>query len=163
MFFRFNKNSGGFTLLGVIVAVFIISIGLTGVLNLANYALQSSYQGEAGTIASGLAQEGIEMVRYARSMNTDWASWYSSVSNGDYRVQFNNNSFLPFSDVPLNVDPNTGLYQYGGSVTSDSIYYRRINIQKLSADEMKVTAEVKWQIKGTWHSLAVEDRLWAWQ
>jgi Tfp pilus assembly protein PilV len=161
--FMFRRQQSGFSLLGVIVAVFIISIGLMGILNLANYALQSSYQGEAGTIASGLAQEGIEMVRYMRSMNIDWVNWYSSVGNGDYRVQFNNNSFLPFADVPLNVDPTTGLYQYGGSVSSDSIYYRRINIQKLSADEMKVIAEVKWQTKGVWHSLLVEDRLWEWQ
>jgi len=161
--FLFKRQQNGFSLLGVIIAIFIISIGLSGVLNLANYALQSSYQGETGTIASGLAQEGIEMVRYMRSTNVNWANWYGSVSNGDYRVQFSNNSFLPFSDVPLNIDSSTGLYQYGGSVSPDSIYYRKINIQKLSADEMKVTAEVKWQIKGVWHSLVVEDRLWAWQ
>lgn len=156
----FCNKQQGVSLLGVIVAIFIISLGMVGILALSSYSLKSSSQSKNETIASGLAQEGVEIVRFMRSANVEWSDWYSSISSGDYLVQYNNNSLIPFFETPLKLDANSGLYQY--DYGSNTIFYRRVNLEKLSDLEVKVISEIKWQDRGEWRYLIVEDRLWNW-
>jgi hypothetical protein len=156
------KNpQAGLSLLGIIVAFFIISFGMVGILSLSNYSLNISSQSKNETIASGLAQEGVEMIRFMRSANVNWADWYDSIVSGNYLVQYNTNSLFEFSETPLKINSLSGLYQYESG--NNTIFYRRINLEKISDDEIKVLSEIKWQDKGAWHFLTVEDRLWNWQ
>jgi hypothetical protein len=162
MFFGLDlRNQKGLSLLDVVVAIFIIIVGLVGILSLINHSLGSSSRGKNEIVASFLAQEGIEMIRLMRSANADWADWYNSVNDGNYRVQYSDNYLMSYSDVPLKVDPNNGLHNYNAG--SDSIFHRRINLVKISSDEIKVISEIKWFYKGQWYYLVVEDRLWKWQ
>lgn len=151
----------GFSLIGVIVAVFILSIGMIGVLDLSQASLRAASLSQTRLIASGLAQEGIEMVRYMRRTQSDWSDWYDAVSSGDYRVQYDNSSLLPFSETPLKFNAASGLYQYDSG--DNSQFYRKIGLTKISADEVKVVVEVKWQRGGAWRNLTAEDRLWNWK
>lgn len=160
----FLKKQKGFGLLGVIIAIFIVSFGLVGILSLSSYSLRAFSTSENEIIASGLGQEGIEMVRAMRNESTNWTNWYASIINGNYLVQYNKNSLMPFIETPLKFNLTTGLYQYDSGASS--IYYRRVILTKApggSADELRVVAEIKWQDRGVWHYLIVEDRLWKWQ
>ena len=158
--FKDKKKSAGFSLIGVIASLFIISVGLTGVVSLAGMSLKSSTTSKMRLIASGLAQEGIETIRDLRRANVEWDNWYSSISNDDYRVQYNIESLISFSDTPLKIDVQ-GYYQYDSG--DDSSFYRKVNFNKISANELELTVEIKWKIKDKWAYLTVEDHLWNWK
>jgi len=159
--FKIKSKNKGFSLIGIIVSIFIISVGLVGILGLANTSLKGAGLSKARLIASGLAQEGVEVVKNIRKSNLEWDDWYNSVVNGDYRIQYNSAALMSFSETPLNLDTTSGLYQYdsGGNTT----FYRKITLTKISDHEVKVVVEIKWLLKGGQHVLIVEDRLWNWK
>lgn len=160
---KYKKKSAGFTLIGVIATLFIISVGLAGIIGLVNLSLKSSTTSKMRLIASGLAQEGVEIVRDMRNSNIEWDNWYSSISNGDYRVQYKDNPpvlMFPSDVTPLKIDEQ-GFYQYDSG--NDSPFYRKVNFYRVSANELKLTVEVKWYSRGQWASLIVEDHLWNWK
>jgi len=158
--FKQKRKSAGFSLIGIIASLFIISIGLTGVVSLAGMSLKSSTTSKMRLIASGLAQEGIETIRDLRRANVEWDNWYSSISNDDYRVQYNTEGLISFSDTPLRIDTQ-GYYQY--TTGNDSPFYRKVSFNKISANELQLTVEIKWKIKDQWSYLTVEDHLWNWK
>ncbi len=156
-----KRNQKGFSLIGVIVAIFIVAIGMVGILNLSQASLKGAFSSKMRLVASGLAQEGTEIIRYMRRSQTEWDDWYGSILSGDYLVQHNSSDLLSFSETPLRFNANSKLYQYDSG--DDSPFYRKITLTKLSSDEIKVAVEVKWRAGGNWHSLIVEDRLWNWK
>jgi len=155
-----QKKQNGFSMIGVIVAMFITSVALVSILGLVTTSLKAAETSKMKLIASGLAQEAIEIVRDMRKGQIEWNNWYANIANGDYRVQYNSASLLSFLDTPLEIAGN-GLYQYNTGVNSG--FYRKVTLTKLSANEVKVLVEVKWKIKSNWSYLRVEDRLWNWK
>jgi|TARA_Y100000031_G_scaffold69444_1_gene77172 hypothetical protein len=151
----------GFSLLGVIVSVFLITVGLTAILTLANISLKGASTGKMRLIASGLTQEGIEVVRNMRKTELDWNDWYSAVSSGDYRIQYDNPNLIAFSDIVLKLDTTTGLYQY--DTGQDTVFKRKVTLTKVSSDQVDVKIEVSWQLRGQSHSLIAENKLWNWK
>lgn len=157
---KYREKNAGFSLIGVIASLFIVAIGLTSVISLSSMSLKSSATSKMRLIASGLAQEGIEAVRDIRRSNIEWDDWHSSISNGDYRVQYNNTDLIAFFDTPLKINAN-GYYQYDSG--DNSVFYRKVTFNKVSANELKLTVEVKWEIRNQWSYLTVEDHLWNWK
>lgn len=154
----------GFTLLEIIVALFLVSISLVVILGLINYSVQAAKNSKAKLIASNLAQESIEIVRSIRDSQTDWSVWYGSAPIGDWQVQYNDSSLenLYNDSLSLKFDSATGLYQY--STGSNTSFYRKVSVARGSSpDELKVTATIKWKFMGVWQQIIAEDRLWRWQ
>ena len=156
-----NHHQKGFTLLEVIITIFIVSIGLIGILSLVNISLKGPTLSKDRLIASGLVQEGMEIVRDIRKSNIEWDDWYNAVVNNDYRVQYNTTSLtIPYSGAYLRINAN-GLYQYDSG--PDTLFKRKVTLTKIPADEVKVVVEVKWDIKGQTHTFTAENRLWNWK
>lgn len=159
-----NCHCFGFTLLEVMVAIFIIIMGLGGALSLIRYTVSAAATSAARLLAANLAQEGIEVVRNIRDLNygaNGWNDWYNDPSVlGDHLVQYNSVNLRPFSETFLNYDAS-GYYSYEGSGTPTT-YKRKITLTKSGA-EITVVAEVTWSERGRSYSLVVEDRLWNWR
>lgn len=159
--FKIQNKNKGFSLIGVIVTMFIVSVGLMGVLGLADMSLKAAGLSKMRLIASGLAQEGVEVIKNMRKSNLEWDDWYTNVVNGDYRIQYNSASLLSFSETPLKLDVTSGLYQYDSG--DNTTFYRKVSLTNISGNEVKMTVEVKWLLKGDEHTLTIEDRLWNWK
>jgi hypothetical protein len=177
---KLQNHNKGFSFIGVTVATFIAMVGIMGVFSLANMSLSAAQVSKMRLIASGLAQEGVEIIRDIRKSNTDWRDWewYSTTtpmahpvgSSEEYCVQYNTASLsdpgCSSPEDPIKLDTSLGLYgvyQYGDG--EDTSFYRKVTLTRLSKDQVKVVVEVKWQIKGKsdWHYLIIEDRLWNWK
>jgi len=159
----FNRNLEGFTLLGVIVSLFLVTLGIMGFATLFR-AFEAAAISNKNELAAGfLAQEGLEIVRRNReaSSKTDWSAWYANLSDGDYNVTYSDYDLESFSNVPLKLDPSTLAYNY--NIGSDTIFYRKITLQKVDADTVVVTCVVDWNFKGNAHQLILQDQFYDWR
>jgi len=64
-----HKKNRGFTLIEMIIAIFIISVGLMGTLSFLNVNSANQTETKNELIAAGLAQEGTELARNIRDYN----------------------------------------------------------------------------------------------
>jgi Tfp pilus assembly protein PilV len=154
------KKQNGFSLLGVILSVFICSMALVAFLSLIHSSLAAAELSRMRLTAAGLAQEGAEVTRSIRDRQEDWNAWYAAAASGDFRVQYDSDDFLAFAETPLRTNA-AGVYQYDSG--ADSRFYRKVSLEKISADEIKVAVEMKWFAYKNWRYLRVEDRLWNWR
>lgn len=153
--------------MGVLVSFFIMAVGIVAILSLASISLKGFNISKKNLIASHLAQEGIEIVRYIRQFNEDadnrWTDWYDSFRGQprDYLVQYDKKSLLEYFEIPLRIN-SSGLYQYGSG--QETGFYRKITIEKIGVNQLRVVVKVKWRDQGgVWSELIAEDRLWNWR
>jgi len=159
----FGKQSKrGFSLLEVIIATLVVTIGIVGALSLINYSISSATIGKSQIIASGLAQEGLEIVRSIRDDN--WhqdITWNTGLGAGEYRVQYNNGALLLLAGNPYLKINSNGYYQYDSG--DDTRFSRKIIISTISAIQIKVVSEVTWSERGDIHNVSAEYRLYNWK
>jgi prepilin-type N-terminal cleavage/methylation domain-containing protein len=167
----YSAQNNGFTLMEVMAAIFIILIGLVGIMSLISRSLYAGTLSTSRLIAANLAQEGIEVVKNIRDLNylaNGWDDWYASVPSGTITrsVQYNSPDFDLQSGSYLNFDSTSGLYSYDTTGTYiASPFKREIILTKdpLSPNEIKVVSQVTWTERGVARSIVVEDRLWNWR
>lgn len=154
----------GFTLMEVIIAIGVVTTALAVSIALISFSISGIRIGKSKIIAAGLTQEGIEIVRNIRDSN--WLSYKRSPGNwrddlgvGDYRVQYDKLTLLSFSNTPLKID-TSGVYQYDNG--SNTPFYRKITIEHIGNNQIKVLAEITWKEKGRSYSIKAEDRLYNW-
>ncbi len=158
---RAKRKEAGFSLMGLIIAIFITAVSLVAFLAVASHSLKGASLSKHRLIAAGLAQEGIELTRFWRASYSNWDGWYSIVNNRDYIGDYNDSQlFLMGAEKKLMIN-NSGFYQYSGG--DDTPFYRKMSLTKVSNDQVKAVVEIKWNIKGDWRYLTVEDRLWNWR
>ncbi|MFC1700752.1 prepilin-type N-terminal cleavage/methylation domain-containing protein [Patescibacteria group bacterium] len=167
MILNFKKNKG-FTLMEVIIAIGVISVGSIGLLALMDFSIRANSISSNRLIASNLAQEGIEVIRFNRDHAADWDAWYSGFNDGDYRVGIQTVSpytwSLEFNPASYRLYYNnvSGLYNHIGAGNA-SIFTRKIIVNTLSATEKQIIADIQWSERGKNHSLIIEDRLHNWK
>ena len=158
-----QKRNSGFTLVEMMVATFLFTLALTGLMFMSSRGLNASRNAQNQVVGSYLALEGIEAVRHVRDsafISGDTADWddvfgssASTCLGGSVLCHFtyaqqNSLRIEPCAIVSGIVCPvyktNT-LYDQSGSPGSTLTSFRRsIRFDQVSSDEMTVTVVVSW-------------------
>ena len=159
-----NKKSPAFTLVEIIVILFIITVGLLGVLSLVIQNIQSQVINKNSIVAYQLAQEGVELVRKTR--DTNWINsnlWNQGLADDDYFMDY-----LDESPQSLEITGSEKLYKNinnyylhdaGGIL---SIFSRTINLTSLSDHSMKVLVNISWSNRNKNFNYSLETQLYDW-
>lgn len=161
------EHNKSFTLIEVVVATFVITLGALGAFSLiqritAFYPIISSQ-----LTATYLAQEGIEIVRNIR--DTNWLEqrtnpgvlWDSDIPAGNRAADYKSGNLnLAYTGQFLNLDGNN-FYSY--SAGTPTKFKRKITISKPAANEMVVSVQVTWAERGRTHQVTAETELHNWR
>ncbi len=162
------KTKKGFTLIEVLIAVFLITIGMGGALFLINRIIVFTDITTSRLTAFYLGQEGIEIVKNIRDTNflkvhrrVAGASWddgrlrYCAAGcRADY-----NDTYLTSVDPDRPLRINGGFFSYDSGI--DTPFRRKIFI-KPTADILKVSVKVTWEERGRTHQVSVQENLHRW-
>lgn len=192
MIIRNNKqlHTSGFTLVEVMAAVTILSIGLIGSLNLINYNLRNISFQKNKIIASGLVEDGMERVRNVRDTNwlkgeADWKHDIKGVNPSNKTVKFfcgdNDHQQIPSSPQTFSdCGENCRVYIYTKTVDSSKCYsdnfgnqagysyittdfYRLVTLNEKSSNSVEVKVAVNWSEGGQNKYLTATEILYNWK
>src|SRR5680860_1316951 len=144
---KYNKhNKSGFTLIEILAVLFVISLGLIGVLSLIVQNIQSQNINKRTIAAYQLAQEGLELIRKTR--DTNWKNgddWNKNLAAGSYYMDYLDTipTLIGNDSDSILYKNNDGFYINGG-VSDSEPFTRSIEIIPLSAGSMRVYSHVTW-------------------
>lgn len=160
----------GFTLIEILVAIFIFGLAFTATTSVLIMNNRSAAIIRNNFIASGLAQEGIEVARNIR--DRDWFldnplganPFGTSIPDGIYRAQWDSSALIALGGNPnLKRDAGTGIFSY--DLGNDTIFKRTIEISTPVANvEKKIVVNVTWiERGGASKLLSAEEHLFNWR
>ena len=167
-----KENLGGFTLLEVMVAIFVITVGVAGAMTILQMTVFLASISSSRLTATYLAQEGIEIVRNVRDTNwleartvaNDWDEGLTNCSGGciaDYTYSSQLDPILlAYAGQFLNIDGN-GFYSY--SPDTPTKFQRKIIIQKPNFDRLDVAVQIIWSEKGKPYNFSAQENLYNWR
>ncbi len=175
----------------VIVAIYILIVGIVGVMTLTITTTKAGAVSASKLIAANLAQEGIEVIKNIRDLHYEkpiagypvpspegcpgWNCWHATISSdylGNYLVQYNDTDLRAYVGEPpsLLYDSSTGLYGLYNYTTGSASKYNFKRVITLANTNpanpgvsIKVISTVTWTENGRPHSLAAETDLWNWR
>jgi prepilin-type N-terminal cleavage/methylation domain-containing protein len=160
--FRLRK---GFTLVEVLVALFILTTGIVAGLVVVNQGLSATQIAKSRLVAANLVQEGIEVVRNIR--DTNWIekeinpalSWDDGLLVGDWEASYQSQSLESYQGRYLKIDAN-GFYNYTDG--NDTKFKRKITIERINNEQLRVIARVEWRERGKNYNLTAVEDLYNW-
>jgi len=176
-----KKNNKSFSLLGVLIAIYIITMGIIGIIGLmANTITRSKITGN-GVVAIGLAQEGIEIVKDIRG--TNWMNgdaWDEGIIDGTYQVSYLVSGLLDNVAYPLSekIRFSTGGDGYSVCDSTDPICVETFDQETIftriveilhnpdgneSTDDVMSKCAVSWEEKGRSQIVEIENWLYNWR
>jgi prepilin-type N-terminal cleavage/methylation domain-containing protein len=167
---------GGFSLIEIMTVLFVIALGLVGVLSLMVQNIQSQNVNKGALIAYQLSQEGVELIRRTRDSN--WAArtvepsrtWNYNLAPGHYIMDYRD--LAPRS---INMSGQTYLkqdslgYYYNPTVAGDpnpnSLFSRYIDLisNPVNPNSIFVRSTVNWSDHGKSYSYYLETTLYDWK
>lgn len=163
-YFRLQK---GFTLIEVIAAIFVITVGIVGVSALVTQTISLASISKDKLIASYLAQEGIEISKNIRDTNflkihkgiegINWDIGLTGCATG-CEADYDDSGLVVSADRFLKIDG--GYYKYSSSGT-ETPFKRKITITP-DTDILKVLVEVSWRERGREHKVTVQENIYKW-
>jgi|GEM_PF-456260 len=157
----------GFTLIEVLVAIFIITVGAGGALALIQKTLSFTSNAALQLEASYLAQEGMEIVRNIRDTNfvkihkgVEGSIWTNGLEGCEAGCQadYTQDSLIAYEDTLLQL--TNGIYSY--TVSIDSLFKRKITITMQGSDTMEAVVEIMWEERGRSHVVSAATELYNW-
>lgn len=171
---RSHKKRRGFSLIEVIVALFVVSVGLVGMISLVFYSTRGESVNRDRLIASQLAQEGVELTRNVREDN--WLkgqNWYKGLQDPscwgcpDHTIKFtidyqdNQKMVSDIDEGTLQVEE--GKYYVHDDSHPDSKFKRMITIESSSNASSSVSSKVQWEDRGETHTYVADTVLYNWR
>jgi type II secretory pathway pseudopilin PulG len=171
-------NQRGISILEVVVSIVIIAIGMIGVLSLVIQNVQGQYINRNILIASGLAQEGLELVRNVRDLNwlnqeNGWDWNENIIGDGTYTIDYirqkQPNQLQPtINDTPdtianarLYINANN-LYTHISSGNTPTNFYRLITVVN-NTDYLDVKCTIRWAQGSQYRDYVAETYLYDWR
>ena len=172
-YLRNRQLENGFTLLEVIVAVSVITIGAMGVFTVISNTLSANKVNAPRLTAAYLAQEGLEIVRNIRDGN--WLEgrslpspestpipWNDGIGAGEWEADYASQGLVDDYDGDyLNVDDANGLYSYSSGVPTK--IKRKITITPEPPDVLDVQVLVTWTVGSNSYNLSAQEKLYNWR
>lgn len=158
-----DHNQRGQLLIEAMIAISIITVGILGVLALLSRSLTLNRVVADQYTATYLAAEGIEVVKNIIDTNiVNSRPWNAGLSDGFFEVDFESTALSSDQGRQIQFDAASGRFGYqGGSQTN---YRRRIEIELIGADEVRVNSTVDWVTRGGGtFTLNVEDHFFNWR
>ena len=183
MFINSKKSNSGFTLLETLIAITVVSSGIIGAFMAIQSGIKAIDYSNARFVAAALAQEGVEIIKNIRdnnilqykyvSANTPWDQHL--LSGGEIEKNYEaryDDIFKPhFFLTPSGSNPedlnflkkqSPGFYNY--DIGDNTRFKRKINIQKISDQEIKVEVTVYWTIPGGgYNELSIVQHIYRWR
>jgi len=178
--FQIPNSNNGFTIIETIIVIFVISMGLVGVLSLVVQNVQVEFINKNMLIASQLAQEGLELTRNVRDNNwlleDNWKLGIDQdtniVGDNDYSIYIDTSSNeikildadgITDSEAKLFLDSNN-FYVHSalGSGTS-TMFSRLITVDENTDDYITISCIVEWQIRANTHQYSAQTKLYNWR
>jgi len=169
MFISSKKTKrGGFTIIEMLVSVFIFTVSLAALMYMSSRGLQSARQSQHKVTAEFLAVEGIEVVRNIRDKAfiagsvSAWANvfkgpdffdpdagCYDNAQPCEFNLNISGSDDFWYlqkcdNDCKLYLDATNDIYEYSGSTSELSPYIRKIFINEISDKEVEVNVVVSW-------------------
>jgi hypothetical protein len=179
-------NRSGQTLIEAMVALFVLTIGLLGVLSLITQSIVLSRTVSQETTATYLAAEGVELAKnivdhdiYVNRENGGAVGWAKGGEDptfgigGNFELDYTScNNVQPglncipqaYRADPLGFDPTTGLYSYTASIKTP--FVRQVKVlhwDPASPNQMIVISSVLWKENGVSEIVRMEDYFYNWQ
>jgi hypothetical protein len=160
-------KSKAFTLIEVIVATFIITVGIGGVFALIQKTISDTSLLADRLTATYLAQEGIEIVKNIRDTNflkiyegsLTEEQWTQDLTGCEGGCEADYTDFaLLTNDRYLKIEG--GFYKYSASGIETS-FKRKITITP-DTDKLEVLVEVLWEERGNIHQVAAQENVYKW-
>lgn len=156
----------GITILEVIVAIFVLTIGMVGAHLVIQHIIYLTSLASSRLTAAYLAQEGIEIVRNIRDSNwlkqrTDSnISWDEGLPVGEWEADYNAQNLTDTYDGDfLKIDE--GFYNYNSG--TETKFKRKITIVKPEEDILEITVTVSWEEGAQPKDFTTKAKLYKWQ
>lgn len=170
-----NKEKG-FSLAELLIALFVLTIGILGAYTAIQRAIYVIDYSSARLTAAYLGQEAIEIVRNIKDTNLieeekGSGSWDEGLIDGTYEVEYPNVLSLDpvltpcigiceFNNLRY-LKNDGGMYNYLGSEATR--YKRKMEITHIGANTLKLETTVYWRSKGgNVHQFEVQENLYNW-
>jgi len=171
---NFKKKQKAFTLVEVLIAISILTIGILSGFILITKVLYNTAVIQDRLTASFLTQEGIELVRQVRDsnflqiMNGESVEWKDGLADGSYTIESKAGSEQPITLTSVDTgegsnfryNDDTKIYNY--TTGEPTTFNREIKITTINDDEIRVESIMKWKTRTIDFNLTVEDHLFNW-
>ena len=140
----------GFSLLEVVIAMFVLSVGMLGVMQLMSGTLRYSFNQRDAVIASQLAQEGVELVYNIRDTNMVAGNEaFNGISGGSWRIDATSSVPVLTGSTAFSLYDRTSdhAYTHNASSATETRFSRKIVVNDINSGSIlskKVTSFVVW-------------------
>lgn len=156
----------GFSLLETTIAIAILVTAVVGPLTLASSSIKASSLAKNNLIAANLAQEGVELIKNRRANNIFGGQGWLSGFDSCFGASGCTIDAVTFEVGPcgascpkLNID-ESGLHSYSDG--TPTMFTRKINIESVSASEVKIKSSVMWLERFGEHRFELEAYMLNW-
>ena len=139
----------GFSLVEIITILFIISLGLVGIMSLIIQNIQSQSYNKSNLIAYQLAQEGVELIRKVRDSNwREGVAYDDKLSPGAYLMDYEDTA----PQLYISVDPEElilrqsagNMYIHDTAIATRTPFSRLITLQAIDDHSFRVDSKISW-------------------
>lgn len=158
---RKRNHSTGFTLLEIMIGIFILTVGVVGISNIISNIFLYTRLASSKLIAAYLAQEGVEIVRNIR--DTNWiegaSAWDDGIEAlpGYQHADYKDDRLYPGDGGYLRI--NGGFYNYDSG--EETIFTRKIDVNR-KGEALEICAIVEWKQHQRDHEITVCNLLYDW-